>query len=121
MKRLAVSALAAILLLAPFNQSFARGSHSSGSHSSSPRSSSSHSYTPRSPSSHVNSTAPVHVKGYYKKNGTYVAPHYRSHPDKSYNNNWSTKGNVNPYTGKPGTKNPTPDDRPPPKTPPASR
>lgn len=47
----------------------------------------------------------VYVKGYYRKNGTYIAPHYRSAPDKSLSNNWSTKGNLNPYTGKVGTKN----------------
>jgi hypothetical protein len=47
----------------------------------------------------------VHVKGYYKSNGTYVQPHMRSNPDGNQYNNWSTKGNVNPYTGKEGTKN----------------
>lgn len=47
---------------------------------------------------------PVYVRGYTKKDGTYVAPHYRSAPDKSISNNWSTKGNVNPYTGAPGTR-----------------
>ncbi len=46
----------------------------------------------------------VKVRGYVKKNGTYVSPHMRSAPDGSFNNNWSTKGNVNPYTGKQGTK-----------------
>ncbi len=46
------------------------------------------------------------VRGYTKKNGTYVAPHKRSSPNPSKNDNWSTKGNRNPYTGKPGTKNP---------------
>lgn len=46
----------------------------------------------------------VHVNGYYRSNGTYVAPHYRSSPDGNFNNNWSTKGNINPYTGKEGTK-----------------
>ena len=46
------------------------------------------------------------VRGYYRKDGTYVQPHYRSKPDGNPFNNWSTKGNVNPYTGKPGTKNP---------------
>lgn len=45
------------------------------------------------------------VRGYTKKDGTYVAPHQRTNPDKSKSNNWSTKGNTNPYTGKPGTKN----------------
>jgi hypothetical protein len=48
--------------------------------------------------------AAVHVNGYYKSNGTYVQPYYRSNPDGNFYNNWSTKGNVNPYTGKVGTK-----------------
>jgi hypothetical protein len=46
----------------------------------------------------------VRVRGYYRSNGTYVQPHYRSAPDGNFYNNWSTKGNVNPYTGKRGTK-----------------
>lgn len=48
-------------------------------------------------------TAQVHVKGYTKKDGTYVAPHYRSSPNNSVYDNYSAKGNVNPYTGKVGT------------------
>lgn len=48
----------------------------------------------------------VRVKGYYKKDGSYVQPHYRTTPDNSQYNNWSTKGNSNPYTGNPGTKDP---------------
>lgn len=48
--------------------------------------------------------ADVAVKGYYRKNGTYVKPHMRSNPDSSFKNNWSTVGNINPYTGKVGTK-----------------
>ena len=48
----------------------------------------------------------TYVKGYTKKNGTVVMPHYRSSPDKTKSNNWSTKGNINPYTGKMGTKSP---------------
>jgi len=51
-------------------------------------------------------SAQVYVQGYTTKNGTYVAPHYRSSPDSSPYNNYSTKGNVNPYTGQAGTKNP---------------
>jgi hypothetical protein len=47
-----------------------------------------------------------YVRGYTTKNGTYVAPHYQTNPDSSLLNNWSTKGNYNPYTGKPGTVNP---------------
>lgn len=45
----------------------------------------------------------VRVRGYTRKDGTYVAPHYRSKPDGNFSNNWSTKGNINPYTGKEGT------------------
>jgi hypothetical protein len=50
--------------------------------------------------------ARVGVRGYYRGNGTYVQPHYRSDPDSSRWNNWSTKGNYNPYTGKKGYQNP---------------
>jgi hypothetical protein len=46
------------------------------------------------------------VRGYTNKDGTYVAPHQRTTPDNTKGNNWSTKGNQNPYTGKPGTKEP---------------
>ena len=53
--------------------------------------------------------AVVHVRGYTRKDGTYVAPHYRSNPDGNFWNNWSTIGNVNPYTGKPGTRATPPD------------
>ena len=48
----------------------------------------------------------VRVRGYIRRDGTYVAPHYRSAPDRSFYNNWSTKGNTNPDTGKRGTKTP---------------
>lgn len=51
-------------------------------------------------------SAQVYVHGYTTRNGTYVAPHYRSSPDNSVLNNWSTRGNVNPYTGQVGTRNP---------------
>jgi hypothetical protein len=48
--------------------------------------------------------ADVYVRGYYRSNGTYVQPHYRSNPDGNPYNNWSTYPNVNPYTGTMGTK-----------------
>jgi len=48
----------------------------------------------------------VWVNGYYRSDGTYVRPHYRSAPDGNVWNNWSTRGNINPYTGKPGYKDP---------------
>lgn len=50
--------------------------------------------------------AKVKVKGYTKKSGTYVQPHYRSSPNTKKYDNWSTKGNYNPYTGKKGYKSP---------------
>ncbi|WP_298997021.1 hypothetical protein [uncultured Desulfovibrio sp.] len=46
------------------------------------------------------------VKGYTKKSGTYVAPHKRTAPNNTKMDNYSTKGNTNPYTGKKGTKKP---------------
>jgi hypothetical protein len=57
-------------------------------------------------SASVFASGKVHVKGYTKKDGTYVAPHSRTAPDKSKSNNWSSKGNVNPETGKKGTVDP---------------
>ena len=46
------------------------------------------------------------VHGYTTKKGTYVKPHRQTNPNKTKRDNWSTKGNVNPYTGKAGTKSP---------------
>ena len=46
------------------------------------------------------------VNGYYRKDGTYVPGYHRSAPDSNPWNNYSTKGNTNPYTGKPGYVNP---------------
>lgn len=48
----------------------------------------------------------VRVSGYVKKDGTYVAPHYRSAPNRSTLDNYSTRGNYNPYTGQAGKKDP---------------
>jgi len=42
------------------------------------------------------------LNGYFRKDGTYVQPHHRTNPDNNINNNWSTQGNVNPYTGQSG-------------------
>lgn len=44
------------------------------------------------------------TRGYIKKNGTYVMPHYKTKRDGTRLNNYSTKGNANPYTGKKGYK-----------------
>lgn len=45
----------------------------------------------------------VWVNGYYRSNGTYVQGHYRTEKNHTVNDNWTTRGNVNPYTGKAGT------------------
>ena len=50
------------------------------------------------------STTTVH--GYTKKDGTVVAPYQRTSPNGTQRDNWSSKPNVNPYTGKEGTKEP---------------
>jgi hypothetical protein len=53
--------------------------------------------------------ADSYVRGYYRSNGTYVQPHYQSPRDGIYNNNWSVRPNVNPYTGQMGHKAPRSD------------
>lgn len=42
------------------------------------------------------------VRGYYRKDGTYVNSYQRSTPNRTVTDNYSFKGNVNPYTGKTG-------------------
>lgn len=49
-------------------------------------------------------SAQKYVKGYYRKDGTYVQGYYRSERNNTNCDNWSTKGNINPYTGNKGTK-----------------
>lgn len=53
-------------------------------------------------------SADQYVRGHIRQDGTYVAPHYRSTPDGSQYNNYSSKGNYNPYTGQQGTVQPKP-------------
>ena len=48
--------------------------------------------------------AQTYVNGYTRSNGTYVQGHYRSSPNYTRSDNYSTYGNVNPYTGKRGTR-----------------
>lgn len=45
-------------------------------------------------------------QGYVTKQGAYVPPSYATNPNATVLDNYSTKGNVNPYTGKAGTVNP---------------
>lgn len=44
------------------------------------------------------------VASYYKKNGTFVASYHAKNPNETRNDNYSARGNINPYTGVAGTK-----------------
>lgn len=44
------------------------------------------------------------VRSYTRKDGTRVEAHKRSTADGKFQNNWSTKGNQNPSTGKEGSR-----------------
>jgi hypothetical protein len=46
----------------------------------------------------------VGVRGTIRKSGKYSAPHYKTSPNKVKIDNWSTKGNINPFTEKKGYK-----------------
>jgi hypothetical protein len=87
MKKATILIAAALFTLASGAWARGGGGHSSGGSHASAASGGSHS-----------------VRGHVTKNGTYVAPHHATNPDGRKSNNWSQKGNVNPYTGKEGTK-----------------
>jgi hypothetical protein len=46
------------------------------------------------------------VQGHVTNSGTYVAPHVATNPNNTQRDNYSATGNVNPYTGAVGTRNP---------------
>lgn len=85
MKKIAI--VAAALCIASL------GVQAKGGHSGSRASSSSYS------GSHA-------TRSYTRSNGTYVAPSHATNPNSTKADNWSTKGNTNPHTGKAGTKEP---------------
>jgi hypothetical protein len=98
------------------------GSHSTSGHSSTGHSSSGHSYSGHSYNGRYSSRTGYHstrvsshtghivvmddhaVRSYYKKDGTSVQSYRETNPNNTRLDNYSTKGNVNPYTGMPGTK-----------------
>jgi len=43
------------------------------------------------------------VNSYVRTDGTFVGGHNRSTPNNTASDNWSTSGNINPYTGSIGT------------------
>ena len=89
--------LAFVLCLAPMSV-MARGSRrSSGGHASK-------SYRSKQPK--YSSGSDKKVKSYTKKNGTYVESYHRKAPNITQHDNYGTKHNVNPYTGKEGRVEP---------------
>ena len=52
------------------------------------------------------SAAGHYVNPYTRSNGTYVQGHMQTAPNSTRLDNYSTRGNVNPYTGQAGTVSP---------------
>lgn len=48
----------------------------------------------------------IYVPGYTRSDGTHINGYYKTTPNSSNRDNYTTKPNVNPYTGKAGTINP---------------
>jgi len=48
--------------------------------------------------------ADTYVNGYYRKDGTYVQGYYRTSPNSTTTDNYSSQGNINPYTSAAGTR-----------------
>lgn len=55
------------------------------------------------PSYNVN-TSVRYQSGYTKSNGTYVQPHFKTNSNNTNRDNFSTRSNVNPYTGTTGVR-----------------
>ena len=51
-----------------------------------------------------NNTNDRYQGGYSKSNGTYVEPHYKTVTNSTNTDNYSTKGNYDPYTNKMGSR-----------------
>lgn len=51
-------------------------------------------------------SADQYVSPYVRQDGTYVQGHYRSEPNSTRYDNYSTQGNTNPYTGQRGSESP---------------
>jgi hypothetical protein len=46
------------------------------------------------------------VQGHTTSSGTYVQPYVATNPNSTQRDNFTATGNVNPYTGSVGTRNP---------------
>lgn len=56
----------------------------------------------------IPASAQVYVQGHVNNDGSYTPGHWRSSPDSSTANNWSSRPNVNPHTGQQGQQNSVP-------------
>ncbi|TKT94145.1 hypothetical protein [Dyadobacter frigoris] len=83
----------AILIAIAYTSSFSQSFYPQPTH----RSSNSISSGSVNPNTNYNS-------GYQKSNGTYVQPHIKTQQNQTNLDNYSTQGNVNPYTLDNGTK-----------------
>jgi hypothetical protein len=90
MKKLIGVLLAALVAGSPI-QGFARGG---GGHSGSGR---------LTGTGHVNPSS-HYTHGYYRHDGTYVHGYHATNPNATGTDNYSTRGNVNPWTGQPGNR-----------------
>lgn len=89
-------ALALPLTASAGDYGYGGGSRSGRSHSSGGGSDYGYGYT--NPESH-------NVRGYTRRDGTYVEPHRATNPNSTERDNYSTKGNTNPWTGEQGDTN----------------
>ncbi|MCW2485977.1 hypothetical protein J5069_08725 [Candidatus Symbiopectobacterium sp. NZEC127] len=96
-----IKVIIAFCFIALTTGAFAKGGGHHSSYKGAYKAPKSYSYSTGSSSSHER------VNGYVKNNGTYVSPYKRTTKDSTQYNNFSTKGNYNPYTHKNGTKKAT--------------
>lgn len=62
-------------------------------------------YSTMQSTSNFNTNSSVrYQRGYTKKDGTFVDPHYKTNNNKTNKDNYSTKDNVNTYTGESGRR-----------------
>lgn len=92
-----------LLALSVIQPSWARGSSYGGF---------SHSYRTSGPSLRGLGAYPVgkpsehYTRSYMRRDGASVPGHYATNPNHTKLDNWTTRGNVNPHTGKEGTRSP---------------
>ena len=48
----------------------------------------------------------TYVQPHVNSNGSYTSGHYRTTPNGTQMDNYGSRGNYNPYTGRTGTRNP---------------